>query len=49
MKDNKDEQPNHIVCEFCGEDFKSFGGRKRHRDQVSSSIFNRQSLLLTEV
>nr|POF14090.1 hypothetical protein CFP56_03114 [Quercus suber] len=28
--------PKHIVCEFCGADFKSFGGRKRHRAQVSS-------------
>jgi ribosomal protein L24E len=32
MRDNKDESPAHIVCEFCGEDFKSFGGRKKHRD-----------------
>ena len=30
-KANTDEAPIHIVCEFCGEDFKSFGGRKRHR------------------
>lgn len=33
MKDS-DESPKHIVCEFCGQDFKSFGGRKRHREQV---------------
>lgn len=26
--------PMHIVCEFCGMDFKSFGGRKAHRKQV---------------
>ena len=25
MSDNKDESPKHIVCEFCGMDFKSFG------------------------
>lgn len=25
MKGNKDESPMHIVCEFCGMDFKSFG------------------------
>lgn len=25
--------PKHITCEFCGEDFKSFGGRKKHRSQ----------------
>lgn len=35
MKHNPDESPKHIVCEFCGMDFKSFGGRKRHREQVS--------------
>lgn len=27
--------PKHIVCEFCGIDFRSFGGRKMHRSQVS--------------
>ena len=26
--------PEHIVCEFCGEDFKSLGGRLRHREIV---------------
>lgn len=35
MRDNKDESPKHIVCEFCGQDFKSFGGRKLHREQAS--------------
>lgn len=30
---SKDESPKHITCEFCGEDFKSFGGRKKHRTQ----------------
>nr|POE85066.1 hypothetical protein CFP56_68635 [Quercus suber] len=25
--------PKHIVCEFCGADFKTFGGRKAHRAQ----------------
>ncbi|KAK4539967.1 hypothetical protein LTR36_009937 [Oleoguttula mirabilis] len=29
-----DAAPKHITCEFCGEDFKSFGGRKRHRSQM---------------
>lgn len=24
----------HIVCEFCGQDFESFGGRKTHRAQA---------------
>ncbi|KAK5167591.1 uncharacterized protein LTR77_007290 [Saxophila tyrrhenica] len=33
MKDSPGEQPDHIECEFCGEDFKSFGGRRKHRDQ----------------
>ncbi|SMY21597.1 unnamed protein product [Zymoseptoria tritici ST99CH_1A5] len=28
-----DDDLKHITCEFCGEDFKSFGGRKRHRTQ----------------
>ena len=38
MKDRgPDEHPVHITCEFCGEDFKSFGGRKLHREQVSQS------------
>lgn len=27
----RDEKPVHIVCEFCGEGFRSFDGRKRHR------------------
>ena len=36
MKDHPEISPKHIVCEFCGEDFKSFGGRKKHREQVSS-------------
>ena len=36
MRHNPDECPRHIVCEFCGMDFKSFGGRKKHREQVSS-------------
>jgi uncharacterized C2H2 Zn-finger protein len=26
--------PPHIVCEFCGEDFKSMGGRLLHRERV---------------
>ena len=25
----------HIVCEFCGVEFKTFGGREQHRDMVS--------------
>lgn len=37
LKGNKDESPKHIVCEFCGMDFKSFGGRKIHREQVFQS------------
>lgn len=31
-----DDMPKHIVCEFCGEDFKSIGGRKLHRETVES-------------
>jgi hypothetical protein len=27
-------KPKHIVCEFCGKDFPTFGGRKIHRQQV---------------
>lgn len=27
------QQPRHITCEFCGEDFKTFGGRKMHRER----------------
>ncbi|KAK5736219.1 hypothetical protein LTR17_007559 [Elasticomyces elasticus] len=27
-------QPEHITCEFCGQDFRSFGGRKAHRAQM---------------
>ena len=34
-KDRRPEgSPQHLVCEFCGEDFKSLGGRLRHRDMV---------------
>ena len=33
-----DDKPAHIVCEFCGEDFKSLGGRKKHREQVRSEF-----------
>ncbi|CZT18982.1 uncharacterized protein RCC_04827 [Ramularia collo-cygni] len=29
-----DDDLKHITCEFCGEDFKSFGGRKRHRQMA---------------
>ena len=25
----------HIVCEFCGEEFKSLGGRETHQISVS--------------
>lgn len=25
----------HVVCEFCGEDFKSLGGRELHKKRVS--------------
>jgi hypothetical protein len=32
---DKDDHPVHITCEFCGEDFKTFGGRKKHRELVS--------------
>ncbi|RMY89353.1 hypothetical protein D0862_10231 [Hortaea werneckii] len=33
-KDRKaGDSPAHITCEFCGMDFKSFGGRKKHREQ----------------
>ena len=28
----------HIVCEFCGMDFKSLGGRDLHKKQVSSQL-----------
>lgn len=38
-KEDRGENPKHIVCEFCGEDFKSFGGRKLHRKQVSELDF----------
>lgn len=34
---SEDNMPKHIVCEFCGEDFKSFGGRKIHRRTVRTS------------
>lgn len=34
----RDEKPRHIVCEFCGENFKSFDGRKLHRTQVSPTM-----------
>lgn len=27
----------HIVCEFCGEDFGSLGGRKLHQQRVRST------------
>ncbi|KAK6438664.1 hypothetical protein LTR95_005124 [Oleoguttula sp. CCFEE 5521] len=30
--------PKHIVCEFCGEDFKSFGGRKEHRKMTHTAL-----------
>lgn len=30
--------PKHIVCEFCGEDFKSFGGREIHRKRVYADL-----------
>lgn len=30
---DKDAGATHIVCEFCGEEFNSFGGRKLHRQR----------------
>lgn len=36
-KDEKKKKFKHIVCEFCGEEFKSLGGRKLHQQQVSLS------------
>lgn len=30
--------PKHIVCEFCGMDFKSMGGRELHRARVSLEL-----------
>lgn len=35
VKHDKDNSPPHIVCEFCGQDFKTFEGRKDHRRLVS--------------
>lgn len=35
---DKVKEPRHIVCEFCGEDFKSFGGRDLHRTRVSALV-----------
>lgn len=35
-----EHMPKHIVCEFCGMDFKSFGGRKIHRDQMHKAEQN---------
>ncbi|KAK5118931.1 hypothetical protein LTR62_000142 [Meristemomyces frigidus] len=29
-----DARPKHIVCEFCGEDFETFGGRRLHRERT---------------
>nr|OQO27401.1 hypothetical protein B0A51_05037 [Rachicladosporium sp. CCFEE 5018] len=40
-KDHPDiynSNPKHIVCEFCGEDFKSFGGRKEHRKMMHTAL-----------
>jgi hypothetical protein len=31
---DKPKKLNHIVCEFCGEDFESLSGREIHRKQV---------------
>lgn len=32
--------PKHIVCEFCGKDFKSMGGRELHRTRVCYFFFS---------
>ena len=32
----RDVPPAHVVCELCGMDFETFGGRKLHRAQVSA-------------
>ncbi|KAK4960754.1 hypothetical protein LTR28_004959 [Elasticomyces elasticus] len=53
-------KPPHIVCEFCGVDFKSVGGREMHRRQAHQkeqqivcpgceSIFTRASGLITHL
>ena len=37
MRGNREVLPKHIVCEFCGQEYKSFGGRRIHREQVCGS------------
>ena len=34
LKDVTPKKFRHIVCEFCGQDFKSLGGRKIHKINV---------------
>jgi hypothetical protein len=35
-EDRPKGNPPHICCEFCGEDFRSLGGRMLHRERVCS-------------
>ena len=35
LRHEKHKKMKHLCCEFCGEDFKSMGGRMEHRRQVS--------------
>ncbi|GAB7357845.1 hypothetical protein MBLNU230_g0016t1 [Neophaeotheca triangularis] len=53
----KKDSPVHIVCEFCGEEFKTFGGREIHRTRTHPAdqritckgcnhVFVRASLLI---
>lgn len=35
MRGKREVLPKHIVCEFCGQEYKTFGARRMHREQVS--------------
>lgn len=37
-RNDKHKEMMHIVCEFCGMEFKSFAGHERHRTQVHYQI-----------
>ncbi|KAF2863258.1 hypothetical protein K470DRAFT_211469 [Piedraia hortae CBS 480.64] len=41
-RDPNDLRPPHITCEFCGMDFRSFGGRRIHREQMHKADQNIQ-------
>lgn len=47
MRGNREVLPKHIVCEFCGMEYKTFGARRMHIEQVRGEAVSKARLRLT--